>query len=59
MNKIEAEAEICLLVKDVDAIRASNRTDEEKVEAIASVDATIKELKKITGPRHHVGVFRS
>ena len=55
MNKHKAEAEICRLVKKVDAIRDGDLSTEDKTIAIADFDAQIMDLKKITGPRKIVG----
>lgn len=58
MNKVEAEAEIVRLVKDIDKIREGGGAKAEKVNAIAELDAQIKEVKKITGQRKITGTMR-
>jgi hypothetical protein len=58
MNKQKAEEAIVSLVQQVDAIRASDMTEDKKVRAIALIDEEIKDLKKITGPRRITGTLR-
>lgn len=58
MNKEEAEIEIVLCVRQVDAIRESDLSDVDKADRMSVVDKQIKKLKEITGPRHIIGVSR-
>lgn len=58
MNKEEAEKKICELVRQIDGVRAMGLTKEKENGRIAQLDEEIRELKKITGPRHLTGTFR-
>ena len=58
MEKHEAEAKIVECIKQIDAVRQSVLyTDDQKKERIRQIDTEIKELKKITGQRHHKGTM--
>lgn len=58
MNKEEAETEIVLCVRQIDALRESNLLEVDKTDRIHEVSSKIKKLKEITGPRHIVGISR-
>lgn len=58
MNKEEAETEIVLCVRQIDAIRESNLSEAVKADRMSVVEKQIKKLKEITGPRHIIGVSR-
>ncbi len=47
--------ELVKCVLAIDSIRASNKTEAEKIKAIAIVEERIKEIKKITGHQIVVG----
>ena len=53
MDKDQAEQKIVEIVGRISAIRVSGAPDRD--EQIALLDAEIRELKKITGPRRIVG----
>jgi hypothetical protein len=53
ITKEQAERAIEERVRLIDAMRASNAPDKEQ--AIAHVEGELRELKKVTGPRHIVG----
>lgn len=58
MNKEEAEKKICELVRRIDGVRAMGVSKEKEEGRIAQLDEEIRELKKITGPRHLTGTFK-
>lgn len=59
MNTHEAEQEILKMVKQIDAIRVADYLDAEtKQQAIARIDAQIRDLKRITGQRRITGKGR-
>jgi uncharacterized membrane protein YukC len=58
MTEEEAEALIVSLVKKIDRLRASaSMSDADKTAAVAQVDSEIRDLKKVTGPRHITGTI--
>jgi len=58
MSPEEAEKQIRHLVAKIDTLRRREMSESDREAAIQQAEQEIRDLKKITGPRHITGRFR-